>query len=151
MLALPLRIALRQNCFLSCTNSRKTGSPMSRTRSKMRRRFKALSVGSLLLLLSSQACPVYARTSLSGHHRPPLPPVPASAASALDKIASELWLRSRSQLQFCFGSSQQRAEGLLRDSFALPWPAGHGGICSSTEEVEKGLCTPDDMMFYYKV
>ena len=76
---------------------------------------------------------------------------PASAISAyLDKIAAELWLRSRSQIEFCFGNSQQQAEDLLRVSFAIPIPTGEG-ICSNAEEVETKLCEPDDMMFYYKV
>lgn len=120
----------------------------------MTRSHAAICTAGLLLIMLSQILPADARTAQLSRYRPMKPqphPEPPSAISAyLDKVAAQLWLHSRSEVEFCFGNSQQRAEELLRESFALTLPDGDG-ICSDAEQLETKLCSPDDMMFYYKV
>lgn len=116
-----------------------------------------VAIATSLLVLIILLHPIDAITNKLDRHQQPAQSYSDSAleavvSPALDKLVAEVWLRSRAQLQFCFGRDQQHAEDLIRASFAVPPPsAGDDGICSSTARIDEHLCSPEDILIYYKV
>ena len=127
------------------------------SQSKMRRFPGTVAIATSLLILTIALRPIDAIANNFARHQQPAQSYSDSAleavvSPALDKLVAEVWLRSRTQLQFCFGRSQQHAEDLIRASFAVPPPsAGGDGICSSTARIDEHLCSPEAILVYYKV
>ena len=61
--------------------------------------------------------------------------------------------RCHSDVQFCLGDNARGVLNTLSESFPLPLPSGpqDDELCRNSTTLSVHLCTPKDLLYYYKV
>lgn len=72
----------------------------------------------------------------------------------MKEIVNQIWKQHKEKVAYCLGDSLPSVLELLQLSFPSPLPVGSeedGAICSNATKIDALLCTPDEVMLYYKV
>jgi hypothetical protein len=70
----------------------------------------------------------------------------------LRALALSMWQEHREKIAYCLGGTLDDVLGLLSASFPSPLPTGpDDGICGDATSIDARLCSPDEIMLFYKV